>query len=129
MNYDQQSLEEQRKTINDQLKQLDGQLSKVTNSFMQELQDQYNRNIKTRNALLMASRTSSPYLNHCGSKSDSRSSSLSLCSTRPSAKKSSNLSSSSSASCSKTNSLQSLPTTQINMGTITDPQPDKEVFY
>lgn len=137
--FDQQSLDEQRKTIDDQLKQLDGQLlSKVSElTLIQQqhiqLQEQQNRNLKSKNALLLSTtpRTGSPILNHCSSKSESRSSSLSLCNTRSSSKKA--ILTNSNGNASKTNSLQALPTTKINVvaspASSEDSQSDKEVFY
>lgn len=73
INYD-QSLDEQRKTIDDQLKQLDGALlSKVSElTLIQQqhiqLQQQQNRNLKSKNARLLTT-----------SRDSSRASSLSLC--------------------------------------------------
>lgn len=77
INYD-QSLDEQRKTIDDQLKQLDGALlSKVSElTLIQQqhiqLQQQQNRNLKSKNARLLTT-----------SRDSSRASSLSLCGPGP----------------------------------------------
>jgi hypothetical protein len=128
--FDQQSLDEQRRNIDDQLKQLDGQLlSKVSElTLIQQatiqLQEQQNRNLKDR----LSTTTSSPILNHSSTKSESRSS---LCNTRNSKKAILTGNNGNNA-----NSLQALPTTKINVvpnvdcyDSVDENQSNKEVFY
>lgn len=122
LNYD-QSLDEQRKTIDDQLKKLDNQLlTKVSElTLIQQhhiqLQQQQNRDLKTRNAALIH---------------NSRASSLSLCGTSSPVtvagmhRTSLNVSNNLKAQNSFSNSLQSLP---INYDLSNVEDDEQEVFY
>jgi angiomotin like len=120
LNYD-QSLDEQRKTIDDQLKKLDNQLlTKVSElTLIQQhhiqLQQQQNRDLKTRNAALIH---------------NSRASSLSLCGTSSPAagihRTSLNVSNNLKAQNSFSNSLQSLPIS-YDLSNVGDEE--QEIFY
>lgn len=122
MNYD-QSLDEQRKSIDDQLKKLDNQLlTKVSElTLMQQhhiqLQQQQNRNLKTKNAALIH---------------NSRASSLSLCSSpasgmnRSSIHKSVDVTNNIKAQNNLSNSMQSLSMTLDNA---MDDGKEQEIFY
>lgn len=117
LNYD-QSLDEQRKSIDDQLKKLDTQLlTKVSQlTLMQQhhiqLQQQQNRNLKTKNAALVH---------------NSRASSLSLC-TNPALNRGSvhkSVTNNLMAQSNLSNSLQSM-SMYDNEG---DDEGEKEIFY
>lgn len=125
LNYD-QSLDEQRKTIDDQLKKLDNQLlTKVSElTLMQQhhiqLQQQQNRNLKSKNAALIH---------------NSRASSLSLCTNPTSAVQlssnrssiSKNVSNNLNTQSAFSNSMQSLPM-NFDHHDIEDDE-EQEVFY
>lgn len=117
LNYD-QSLDEQRKSIDDQLKKLDNQLlTKVSElTLMQQhhiqLQQQQNRNLKTKNAALIH---------------NSRASSLSLCTTpnRASIHKSVDVTNSNlKAQSALSSSMQAL-----SMSYDDDDEEEQEIFY
>lgn len=122
LNYD-QSLDEQRKTIDDQLKKLDNQLltkvSELTLIQQQhiQLQQQQNRNLKSKNAALIH---------------NSRASSLSLCTTTPamvaanrsSLSKNVNVANNLAVQSAFSNSMQSLPINYTR-----DDEEEQEVFY
>lgn len=122
LNYD-QSLDEQRKSIDDQLKKLDNQLlTKVSElTLMQQhhiqLQQQQNRNLKTKNAALIH---------------NSRASSLSLCTSpgsgmnRSSIHKSVDVTNNLKAQNNLSNSMQSLSMTLDNN---VDDGGEQEIFY
>lgn len=131
LNYD-QSLDEQRKTIDDQLKKLDNQLlTKVSElTLIQQhhiqLQQQQNRNLKSRNAALIH---------------NSRASSLSLCATPSSAASSNTVTNSNATGMNRTSlnvannlksqnafssSLQSLP---ITYDMVNCDDEEQEIFY
>lgn len=122
LNYD-QSLDEQRKTIDDQLKKLDNQLlTKVSElTLIQQhhiqLQQQQNRNLKSRNAALIH---------------NSRASSLSLCATSPVStanginRTSLNVANNLNTQNAFSSSLQSLPN-NFDIGNAEND--DQEVFY
>lgn len=121
-----ESLDEQRKTIDDQLKKLDNQLlTKVSElTLIQQhhiqLQQQQNRNLKTRNAALIH---------------NSRASSLSLCasSTPASAveinRTSFNVANNLKAQNTFSNSMQSLPVSYDLANVVDDDDDEQEVFY
>jgi hypothetical protein len=127
LNYD-QSLDEQRKTIDDQLKKLDNQLlTKVSElTLIQQhhiqLQQQQNRNLKSKNAALIH---------------NSRASSLSLCTAaaavvgRNSVSKTVNVANSLKAQSAFSSSMQSLPVNFCNLEEDEDDDDDdeQEVFY
>lgn len=118
MNYD-QSLDEQRKSIDDQLKKLDNQLlTKVSElTLMQQhhiqLQQQQNRNLKTKNAALIH---------------NSRASSLSLC-TNPSAGRASIHKSVDVTNNLKTQSALSNSMQTLSMSYDNDEPEEQEIFY
>lgn len=122
LNYD-QSLDEQRKSIDDQLKKLDnqllnkvGELTLIQQHHIQ-LQQQQNRNLKTKNVALMH---------------NSRASSLSLCNNsvsginRASINKSVDVTNNLKAQNNLSNSMQSLSMVYDNR--ISDEE-DQEIFY
>lgn len=124
LNYD-QSLDEQRKTIDDQLKKLDNQLltkvSELTLIQQQhiQLQQQQNRNLKSKNAALIH---------------NSRASSLSLCITSPTATSRSSISKAVNVvnnlkvQNTYSNSMQSLPINYDNNCNV-ETDEEQEVFY
>lgn len=122
-----ESLDEQRKTIDDQLKKLDNQLlTKVSElTLIQQhhiqLQQQQNRNLKTRNAALIHnSRASS--LSLCASSSPTGASGLNLTSF--------NVANNLKAQNTFSNSIQSLPATyDIIDDDDDDDNNEQEVFY
>jgi hypothetical protein len=120
-----ESLDEQRKTIDDQLKKLDNQLlTKVSElTLIQQhhiqLQQQQNRNLKTRNAALIH---------------NSRASSLSLCaSSSPVSaginRTSFNVANNLNAQNTFSNSMQSLPVSYDLANVVDDDDDEQEVFY
>lgn len=120
-----ESLDEQRKTIDDQLKKLDNQLlTKVSElTLIQQhhiqLQQQQNRNLKTRNAALIH---------------NSRASSLSLCASSPASsaginRTSFNVANNLNAQNTYSNSMQSLPVSYDLANVVDDDDDEQEVFY
>jgi angiomotin like len=123
LNYD-QSLDMQRKNIDDQLKKLDNQLlTKVSElTLMQQqhiqLQQQQNRNLKSKNAALIH---------------NSRASSLSLCtptgmSARSSLSKNVNVANNLTAQNAFSSSMQSLPINYDSHEIVGDDE-EQEIFY
>lgn len=119
-----ESLDEQRKTIDDQLKKLDNQLlTKVSElTLIQQhhiqLQQQQNRNLKTRNAALIH---------------NSRASSLSLCASSSPAvaginRTSFNVANNLKAQNTFSASMQSLPAS-YDISSVVDDDEEQEVFY